>query len=171
MILSVNMFVLLVKHSPTWSVLNKPLAAQAYIIRIGNYFPYKVLYFRFTIRVKDETWTENHCTDQDHKPWRNVGELQFTQTISYLFDRSITKTLVCGVEFIGLHGDVKIMGIRDVSLPGERDLWRDLEFRSESVVSLSFVYVGHLTFKFSPSKTAPIAPKMHTRDKHKVNSR
>ena len=75
------------------------------------------------------------------------------------------------MEFIGLHRDVKIMGIWDVSLPGERDLWRDLEFRSDSVVSLSFVYVGHLTFKFSPSKTAPIAPEMHTRDKHKVNSR
>ena len=71
----------------------------------------------------------------------------------------------------GYMRDVKIMGIRDVSLPGERDLWLDLEFCSESVVRLSFVYVGHLTFKFSPSKTAPIAPKMHTRDKHKVNSR
>ena len=59
--------------------------------------------------------------------------------ISYLFDRSTTKTHVCGMEFIGLHGDVKIMGIWDVSLPGERDLWRDLEFRSDSVVSLSFV--------------------------------
>ena len=57
------------------------------------------------------------------------------------------------------------------SLPRERDLWRDLEFRSELVVSLSFVYVGHLAFKFSPSKTAPIKPEMHTRDKHKVNSR
>ena len=63
------------------------------------------------------------------------------------------------------------IGIRDVFLPGERDLWRDLEFRSELVVSLSFVYVGHLAFKFSPSKTAPIKPKMHTRDKHEVNSR
>ena len=42
------------------------------------------------------------------------------------------------------------MGIQDVSLPGERDLWRDLEFRSQSVVSLSFVYVYHLTY--SPNR-------------------
>ena len=100
-----------------------------------------------------------------------ITSLGGTSVISYLFYCSTTKALVCGVEFIGIHGDVKIMGIRDVSLPGKRDLWRDLEFRSQSVVSLSFVYVGHLTFKFSPSKIAPIAPKMHTRDKQKVNSR
>ena len=51
------------------------------------------------------------------------------------------------------------MGIRDVSLPGERDLWRDQEFRSESVAGLPFVYVAHLTFKFLPRKQPQPRPK------------
>ena len=69
------------------------------------------------------------------------------------------------VKFIGLHRIVGFIAIRDFSLWGESNLWKDFWPAMDGVVCLSIILEGEVTVSKNSTKRRQNGFKISTRDK------
>ena len=115
-------------------------------------------------------WGWNHlangrCRGPHHKHLRKAEEANLRQFFrSSRFFRP-PKHRGFRVKFIGHHGTVGFIAIRDFSLWGESDLWSDLWPAMDGVVCLSILLEGGVTISNNSTKRHQNGFKIGTRDK------
>ena len=134
------------------------------------------LAFALKFKRANQSWGWNHlangrCRGPLHKNFRKAEEANFRANFSFFTSLSTAKAHGFGVKFIELYGAVDFIAIRDFSLWGESDLWRDFWPAMEGMVCLSILLEGGVTVSNNSSKRRQNGFKIGTRDKFETHLR